>query len=95
MTSEDSASVKAGTGNTDRSADHWESSKAAQDLARLQANPRIKYIVVVVPGDACPVCQGLAGTYPKDKTPRLPIELCSHPLGCRSYYAPFLDEIYP
>jgi hypothetical protein len=27
--------------------------------------------------------------------PRLPIEECSHPLGCRSYYLPYLDEIFP
>jgi hypothetical protein len=25
----------------------------------------------------------------------LPLEECSHPLGCRSYYLPYLDEIYP
>ncbi len=79
----------------DRSTDNWESSHAAQVLADLKANPRVKYIVIAVPGDACPVCQSLAGTYPKEETPRLPVELCSHPLGCRSYYVPFLDEIFP
>jgi hypothetical protein len=80
---------------TDRSEDNWESSNAAQALKRMQANPRIKYIVVVVPDDACPACQELTGTYPKDQAPRLPIEACSHPLGCRSNYLPYLDEIYP
>jgi hypothetical protein len=59
------------------------------------ANPRIKYIVIIVPEDACPACQNLTGTYPKDQVPHLPYEQCSHPLGCRSYYAPYLDEIFP
>ena len=80
---------------TDRSDDVWEKSPAAHSLARMIANPRIKYIVVVVPEDACPACQDLTGTYPKDQVPRLPIEKCSHPLGCRSYYLPYLDEIFP
>lgn len=80
---------------TDRSEDAWESSPAAQSLERMKANSRIKYIVIVVPEDACPACQNLTGTYPKDQVPRLPIEVCSHPLGCRSYYLPYLDEIFP
>ena len=80
---------------TDRSEDTWESSPAAQSLERMKANSRIKYIVVIVPEDACPACQNLTGTYPKDQVPRLPIEECSHPHGCRSYYLPYLDEIFP
>lgn len=80
---------------TDRSEANWESSAAAQALRRFQANPRVKYIVIAVPDDACPACNKLAGTYPKDNVPRLPVESCSHPLGCRSFYMPFLDEIYP
>jgi hypothetical protein len=80
---------------TDRSGDVWETSEAAQSLERMKANLRIKYIVVVVPEDACPACQNLTGTYLKDQVPRLPIEECSHPLGCRSYYLPYLDEVFP
>ena len=80
---------------TDRSEDIWETSEAAKSLERMRANPRIKFIVVFVPEDACPACQNLTGTYPKDQVPRLPYEECSHPLGCRSYYAPYLDEIFP
>jgi len=79
----------------DRSGDVWETSEAAQSLERMKANLRIKYIVVVVPEDACPACQNLTGTYLKDQVPRLPIEECSHPLGCRSYYLPYLDEVFP
>jgi len=77
------------------SSDQWSTSAAAQALHRLQANPRVKYIVVNVPVDACPACQALAGTYPKDQTPPLPLDLCSHRLGCRAFYSPYLDEIYP
>jgi hypothetical protein len=80
---------------TDRTDDIWETSDAAKSLERMRANPRIKYIVVCVPEDACPACQNLTGTYPKDQVPRLPYEECSHPLGCRSYYIPYLDEIFP
>ncbi len=80
---------------TDRSDELWESSEAYASLQRMRANPRIKYIVIVVPEDACPACQNLTGTYPKDEVPRLPFEECSHPLGCRSYYLPYLDEIFP
>jgi len=80
---------------TDRTEDVWETSEAAKSLERMRANPRIKYIVVCVPEDACPACQNLTGTYPKDQVPRLPYTECSHPLGCRSYYVPYLDEIFP
>lgn len=73
----------------------WESSSAAQSLKKLMNNPRVKYIVIIAPEDACPACQSLVGTYPKDKVPRLPVESCSHPLGCRAYYMPYLDEIFP
>lgn len=78
-----------------RSMENWENSPAAQALQRMQANPRVKYIVVVAPADACPACQKLTGTYPKDQVPQLPIEECSHPSGCRAFYLPYLDEIYP
>lgn len=91
----DQSSITSSTRRTDRSGDTWESTEAAQSLARMKTNPRIKFIVVVVPEDACPACQNLTGTYPKDQVPRLPYQECSHPLGCRAYYAPYLDEIFP
>lgn len=68
---------------------------AAAALRQMQENPRVSKIVVVVPADACPACQEIFGTYPKDQVPRLPMDACTHPLGCRSFYQPFLDEIYP
>lgn len=70
--------------------------KAAEAaLKRMQENPRITKVVVVVPDDACPACMEVFGTYEKDNVPRLPMDACSHPLGCRAYYQPFIDELYP
>src|SRR5512137_1207706 len=80
---------------TERTDDVWETSEAAKSLERMRTNPRIKYVVIVVPEDACPACQNLTGTYPKDQVPRLPYGECSHPRGCRAYYLPYLDEIFP
>lgn len=79
----------------DRTVENWESSEAAKSLSRMLENDRIRYIVVITPASACPACQQLAGTYPKDKVPRLPIEYCSEPNGCRSYYLPYLGDLYP
>ncbi len=69
--------------------------EANDALQRMQQNPRVSKIVVSVPEDACPACQEVYGTYAKDQVPALPMEHCTHPLGCRSFYQPFLDEIYP
>ena len=79
----------------DRSDTNWENSPAAKALKELQANERVKYVVVIAPDDACPACQQLVGTYPKDKVPQIPVGECSHPLGCRAYYMPYLIDIYP
>ena len=95
MTIEETNMVNAVFRIVDRSVDHWESSNAVQALKRLQTNPRVKYIVLAVPSDACPVCQKLAGTYPKGQVPPLPVDVCSHPLGCQAYYIPYLEDIFP
>ena len=79
----------------DRSEAGWENSAAAKALQKLLNNPRVKYIVIAAPADACPACQQLTGTYSKEEVPRLPVGECSHPLGCRAFYMPYLDEIYP
>ena len=72
-----------------------ESSTMAVALKKFQANPRVRSVRLVVPTDACPACQGQEGTYPKDKVPSLPVEGCSEPTGCRAFYEPMLNEIYP
>lgn len=72
-----------------------EFSTTAVALQKFQNNPRVKNVRLVVPGDACPACLEMAGTYPKDKAPRLPVEGCSEPNGCCAFYEPMLNEIYP
>jgi hypothetical protein len=68
---------------------------AAKALERLRANPRVSRIRLIVPADACPACRHLEGDYEKDEVPELPLENCSHPLGCRSFYEPKLAEVFP
>ena len=69
--------------------------EAKAALKRMKENPRVKKIVLSVPHDACQACRELAGTYEKEEVPEIPMDACSHPMGCRSFYQPFLDEIYP
>lgn len=45
--------------------------------------------------DSCPVCRRVEGAYSFDDVPELPIEGCSHPMGCRCFYAPVLDRLGP
>jgi hypothetical protein len=66
-------------------------------VARInfQTNPRVRYIRIVVSDTCCPACRELHGAFAKDNVPALPVPGCSHPQGCRCFYQPFLDEIYP
>ena len=70
-------------------------SETAVALERLQANSRVIYVRISVAGNCCPACREAEGAYAKDAAPKLPIEGCSHGLGCRCFYQPVLDEIYP
>lgn len=72
-----------------------ELSKAAVALRKFQDNPRVIAVNVVVHADACPACQEIQGTFPKDRVPKIPVEGCSHENGCRCFYQPLLDEIFP
>ena len=76
-------------------ADLSEYSQTAVDLKTLRENTRVSRIRLVVNDDACPACQDFEGSYEKDKVPKLPIEGCSNPMGCRCIYKPVFDEIYP
>lgn len=76
-------------------ADLREWSETAVALKKMQANPRVKAIHVFVQDDCCPTCAKVKGSFAKDNVPPLPVEGCSHPNGCRCFYAPILDEIYP
>jgi hypothetical protein len=64
-------------------------------LKRFQDNPRVQHVILSVMDGACPACKELQGAHPKDQAPRLPVEGCSHELGCRCFYQPVLSEIYP
>ena len=45
--------------------------------------------------DCCPYCQATEGVYDLNNVPQLPHEECSHPDGCRCFYAPVLDYFGP
>jgi len=72
-----------------------EYSTQAITLKRLRENPRLIAIRVSVPADAFTVCQLSGGTYPKNDVPLLPVAGCSERYGCRNFYEPVLDVIYP
>jgi hypothetical protein len=76
-------------------ADLGEFSSTAVALKRFQNNSRVRMIRLIAMHDACPACLEVARTYEKDLAPKLPVEGCSHSLGCRCFYQPYLDEIYP
>jgi len=76
-------------------ADLQQNSTTAVVLKKHQANPRVSLIKISICGDACPACYEAGGAYAKDAVPRLPIESCSHALGCRCFYEPVLEEVYP
>lgn len=80
---------------TNCQADLRELSITAIALKRLQANPRVKNVRLVVAHDCCPACHEAEGTFLKEQVPSLPVEGCSHPRGCRCFYEPMLNEIYP
>ena len=76
-------------------ADLKEWSTSAVALKKYQENPRVKYVRVTTSDTCCPACRKTEGAYPKEDPPHIPIEGCSHPQGCRCFYQPFLDDIYP
>jgi hypothetical protein len=64
-------------------------------LSKLEDNPRVSKIRLIVAQDACPACRRQEGEYYKGHVPELPTLGCSHPLKCRCFYEPTLTEIYP
>lgn len=76
-------------------ADLREFSTTAVARRKFQENPRVKLVRVVVMHDACPACQEVEASYEKDSLPILPVKGCSHATGCRCFYQPYLEEIYP
>jgi len=76
-------------------ADLKEFSETAVALKQIKCNPRIARVQVIAAGDCCPACQENQGVYDKDQVPVLPHPGCSHEHGCRCFYQPILNEIYP
>jgi hypothetical protein len=70
-------------------------STTARARANFLANGRVRAVRIVHMDNCCRACAGHYGTYPKDQVPVLPVEGCSHELGCRCFYQPELTEIYP
>jgi uncharacterized protein (UPF0212 family) len=64
-------------------------------LARFQDNVRVSMVRVSVADDCCPACASMQGAYSKEKAPILPQPACSSPNGCRCFYEPVLNDIYP
>ena len=76
-------------------ADLSEYSTTTQALKRFQGNSRVKAVTVVSAFDACSYCYEQLGTYSVDEVPPLPHKGCSHTNGCRCFYIPVLNDIYP
>ncbi len=70
-------------------------SATAKALKDMQSNPRVSQIRLIVADDACPACRQNEGTYAKNATPKLPVDGCSHSTGCRCFYEPVLNVIFP
>jgi hypothetical protein len=76
-------------------ADLTETSQTAVALARFRDNPRVGHVRVIAHADCCPACRAAEGGWPKDQVPKLPVEGCAHPLGCRCFYEPELMDVFP
>lgn len=63
-------------------------------LAKIRSGLATK-VRILTNRDCCPACRVVDGAYEFDDVPELPIEGCSHPDGCRCYYAPVLDRFGP
>ncbi len=63
-------------------------------LEKIQAGLATK-VRILANRDSCPYCQAMEGVYDFDEVPQLPHVECSHPDGCRCFYAPVLDYFGP
>jgi hypothetical protein len=72
-----------------------ENSPQLEALAKIEANPRVSKIRIIVAADACPACREQEGEYEKGEVPELPTRGCSHRLGCRCFYTPKLEIVFP
>jgi hypothetical protein len=66
-----------------------------QMLEKIQSGGIATKVRILANHDSCPVCRSVEGAYAFDDVPALPLEGCSHPMGCRCFYAPVLDRHGP
>ena len=64
-------------------------------LEKIQDGGIATKVRILANHDCCPVCRSVEGAYDFDEVPELPLEGCSHPMGCRCHYAPVLDRRGP
>lgn len=64
-------------------------------LEKIESGGIATKVRILANQDCCPVCRRVEGAYDFHEVPELPLEGCSHPLGCRCYYAPVLDRRGP
>jgi hypothetical protein len=71
--------------------------KLAEQRAALEKirNGLATKVRILANVDSCPACRALEGAYEFENVPQLPVEGCSHPDGCRCFYAPVLDRFGP
>jgi hypothetical protein len=85
--------------NTSREQYAGEFEKSAEEhqeaLHRIIEGGVATKVRILASNDSCPVCKAYEGAYTFDEVPALPLEGCSHPLGCRCHYAPVLDRFGP
>ena len=70
-------------------------STTAHALTRFRENPRVKAVTIASSKNSCSYCREQLDTYPVDQVPILPHKGCSHADGCRCFYIPVLNDIYP
>lgn len=68
----------------------------AEHLRKIRDGGVATGVRIIVPRDACPVCQYYEGGYKFDEEaerpiPVIPFEGCSCAGGCRAFYTPILD----
>lgn len=68
-------------------------STTALTLQRLRDEGRFTEVRILADRNCCPTCRARVAAYPIDAVPALPIEGCSHPVGCRCVYEPVLDLV--
>lgn len=64
-------------------------------LQKIRAGRIATKVRILAARDSCPLCKSFEGAYEFDDVPELPHEGCSHPDGCRCFYAPVLDRFGP